>query len=229
MTLLKNVAPVVGVFTSTAIGFGPLTAVLKARKNRSLGDINPDPFPVLFGNAIGWIIYAAATRNIYIYGGNVVNVMMGIWYLMTAYGLTTSEGLRRKMEILTVLFTGLWTVLGFYCAMIDDEAFRINLLGIVCNVIVIILFASPLTTAIKVIQTKNSVSISRPFAAIQLVNCGLWTGYGLAVGDYYVWVPNTIAFVLGVIQAVLICVYPVPPSAATLEEPFMSDNDDRSA
>ncbi len=68
---VTDIAPSLGVLTSSGIGFGPIPAILHCRRTGSLGEVNPDPFPFLLGNAIGWIIYAAATTNYYIFAANV--------------------------------------------------------------------------------------------------------------------------------------------------------------
>eukprot|EP00961_Rhodomonas_salina_P003747 51732-Rhodomonas_salina.3 len=69
--VMKDLVPGIGVLTSSGLGFGPLSAVLQCRKTGSLGEVNPDPFPILLGNAVGWVLYAGATRNSYIFAANV--------------------------------------------------------------------------------------------------------------------------------------------------------------
>jgi len=228
---MKDLVPGIGVLTSSGLGFGPLSAVLQCRKTGSLGEVNPDPFPILLGNAVGWVLYAGATRNSYIFAANVSNVLMGFFFCLTGYALTPDFGVRRKMEILCLFFLSLWMGVGFFCAMIDDFTTRTSILGILCNVVVIILFASPLSTIVKVVTTKSSASINRPFTAIQVFNCLLWLGYGLVIGDMYVWVPNAIGLSLGLAQVFLICVYPkgkpvvLPNMNPDLEEPLANGSE----
>ena len=111
--------------------------------------------------------------------------------------------------------------------MSDDDQLRINVLGICCNIIVIILFASPLSTIAKVVSTRSSASLNRPFMAVQVLNCALWFTYGLMIGDIYVWIPNAIGLLLGLIQLALICIFPkgkpVMMQGDDVEDPLLDD------
>jgi len=231
--LMTDIAPAmgaVGVFTSSILGFGPLPAVLNCRKTKHLGEMNVDPFPILFGNALGWIIYSCVTTppGVLIFAANVSNVLLGMFFLLTGYNLTPSDSVRLKLEILSLFFLSLWMGLGFLCAMIDDNDLRVNILGVACNILVLILFASPLSTMAKVVTTKSSASINRPFAVVQVINCALWVVYGVfAVKDKYVWIPNVIGFTLGVMQISLILLFPKGrPTPEDVEEHLLTESRD---
>ena len=102
MMMMKDIAPTLGVFTSSGLGFGPLPAIMSCRKAGTLGEVNPDPFPILLGNAMGWIMYAAAARNYYIFAANVsLGVLFFLpvvtFYLLTRIGYV---GLQRPPRVL---------------------------------------------------------------------------------------------------------------------------------
>lgn len=80
--------------------------------------------------------------------------------------------------------------------------------GIAGNCIALIYYAAPLSSMWDVIRLRNSASILLPLTIMNTTNAGLWTTYGLAVGDYYVWVPNGIGLLLSVAQLVLRAVFP---------------------
>ena len=58
-----KVAPTLGCFVANGMFLSGLPAVLDARKQKSLGELNPIPFPMALGNALGWLIYAYVTKN----------------------------------------------------------------------------------------------------------------------------------------------------------------------
>jgi solute carrier family 50 (sugar transporter) len=205
--LVRTVAPGLGVIMSEFLAFGPLPAVLQCRKAKSMGDVNPLPFALLLGNGIGWVIYGAATKNIFVFAGNIGAVGTSLFYLLTAHTLTSSEKIRTQLEVIAIFFITMWGIVGFVAATMEDQQQSISVIGILGNVVVFLLFASPLSTFSKVIKTKNSSSINRPFAICQILNCIVWVAYGTATMDFYVALPNVFGLILGFAQIFLILRY----------------------
>jgi solute carrier family 50 protein (sugar transporter) len=188
--------------------------------------VNPDVFPLLFGNAIGWVIYSGCTHNVFIFAANFTNVLAGMFYILTGYMLTTSDDVRRRMEAVTLTMLGLWTSLGFAATQIPDEVMRNNMIGSTANVIVLLLFASPLSTVAKIVRIRSAASINKPFALVQVFNCLLWTLYGLVVADLYIWAPNALGLALGALQMALLLLYgskPLAPTDESLEGALISE------
>jgi solute carrier family 50 (sugar transporter) len=206
--LVRTLAPVLGVIMSEFLAFGPLPAVLQCRKAKSMGEVNPFLFPLLFGNGIGWVIYASATRNLFVFLGNIGAVGLSLFYLLTAHTLAGCDDVRKKLEIMTLFLVSMWGTAGFVAAMLEDKMQAIAMIGILGNIIVFLMFASPLSTFPKVIKKKNSSSINRPFAICQVLNCVVWVAYGTATNDLYVAMPNVAGLILGIVQMVLILRYP---------------------
>jgi solute carrier family 50 protein (sugar transporter) len=63
----------------------------------------------------------------------------------------------------------------------------------------------------QVIATRNSASIYAPLTAAQVANCFMWTVYGFAVGDVWVFGPNSTGLALGMIQLTLKLTFPSKP------------------
>ncbi len=221
--LTSRIAPVLGVFTSEFLALGPLSAILACRKSKSLGELNPLIFPLLFGNSIGWVIYSSATRDPYVFAGNAGGVVLSLFYLLSAYSLTTCAATKSRLEVITLFLLALWCSVGFSAAMMDDKALGVHVIGFLGNVVVFLLFASPLLTFSKVVSTKDSSSINRPFAFCQVLNCVTWFAYGLAISDVYIALPNFVGLLLGLAQVVLILLYranpPVDQLLSAAEEP----------
>jgi hypothetical protein len=117
----------------------------------------------------------------------------------------------------------LWGILGLLTAGATDGMYRIGglefgmgfssmlrsgvivqMLGVYAASVFILLGASPLSTISTVLKTKNSKTILGPFTAAQCVNTGLWTAYGLAEMDHFVWGPNIIVSICSVLWPVLL-------------------------
>mmetsp|Transcript_54621 Transcript_54621/g.144325 ORF Transcript_54621/g.144325 Transcript_54621/m.144325 type:complete len:229 (+) Transcript_54621:109-795(+) len=215
-----TVAPVLAVIFSEFLAFGPLRAILDCRKANSLGEVNPLPFPILFGNGLGWLIYSVATKNIFVFLSNITAPGLSIFYLMTAHTLTTSPKTRLQMEAILIFMICLWGIVGFSAAMMEDRDARSSVIGTLCNSIVLLLFASPLSTLSKVVRTRSSASINRPFAVCQVLNCVVWITYGAGLGDFFIALPSVVGLALGAVQLLLLFKYPASPPRAPGSAPL---------
>jgi uncharacterized protein with PQ loop repeat len=131
-----------------------------------------------------------------------------LFYLLTAHTLAGCDNVRKQLEIMTLFLVTMWGTVGFVAAMLEDKVQGIAIIGILGNVIVFLMFASPLSTFPKVVKKKDSSSINRPFAICQVLNCMVWVSYGLATNDIYVTMPNVAGLILGLAQMFLILRYP---------------------
>ncbi|KAH6564996.1 hypothetical protein BASA62_007589 [Batrachochytrium salamandrivorans] len=91
-----------------------------------------------------------------------------------------------------------WLVYGLLVQ--DPYVFFPNIVGISAG--------APLSGFYSVIKNKDASSIDPILAAASLVNGSLWSIYGLALGDAFIWSPNLLGVVFCVVQFVLMAVYP---------------------
>ena len=82
-----------------------------------------------------------------------------------------------------------------------------NLIGRLGVIVCIVLFASPLAALKTVIQTKSAKSIPLPFTLTCILNCFLWTVYGLDIKDFNVYFPNLLGLMSSLAQFALILMY----------------------
>jgi len=213
-------APVIGALFSNLLAMGPLAAVLGVRKAGAIGEVNPDPFPVLFANCIAWSMYGAASKNHFLLAGNLAGVIFGLFYILSTYGLGSAQ-IRRRIELITFPLFALVVFTGFAVTLLSPKVGE-DTLGYVSNALVFVVFSSPLSTAAKVVATKNSASINRPFGIIQVLNCFTWAASALFINDIYLLVPNVFGLALGIIQVVLMVSYP----AIKADAPLLAESDD---
>merc|ERR1719263_98496 len=83
MHLFKTViAPYGGVLGSTALAAGPFPHVMRCRRDRSLGETNPDLFPWVWGNGVAWASYGIAAGNPFLFFSNFTGVVLGCLYAL---------------------------------------------------------------------------------------------------------------------------------------------------
>ncbi|KAJ1476914.1 hypothetical protein T484DRAFT_1964605, partial [Baffinella frigidus] len=195
--LLMIWVPGLGAILSIVLGLAPMRAVLQCRRNKSLGEeMNPDVFPLLFGNSVGWLVYAACTRDVFLFASIFVNGIAAMFYVLTAYMLAESDAARRKIEVVMLTLLALWSSVGFATPQIADEELRNTLVGGLGIMSSVLLFTSPLSTMSAVVRVKSAASISLPFALTQVLCCGLWAIYGLAINSMFIAAPNLLSTTL---------------------------------
>ena len=59
-------APVVGTVCAQLMFASPMPAVLRARQENNLRDLNVVPFPLIVANCVGWIVYSEAPAAPYL-------------------------------------------------------------------------------------------------------------------------------------------------------------------
>lgn len=58
--------------------------------------------------------------------------------------------------------------------------------------ILLVFYSAPLSALAEVLRSRCSASLYLPFAAMNVVNGLLWTTYGLALGDSFIYGPNMV-------------------------------------
>lgn len=169
----------------------PLTTRLSVWLHRTLyglfkGDIFPVSVTTLLGQVMAVIyitIFALATAD-------------------RAYALKII-GLAAIPVVLTTLYAVL--VVAGVTGQSSDDA--VTVFGYVSLLTTIGFYASPLATLRRVVQTQNAASIPIGMVVAGTICNSLWTLYGLAKSDMFLFVPNAVCVCLGVVQILLYAKY----------------------
>ena len=215
---LSIVAPVIGVTLANVMFFSGVPAMLRCKREGMLGDMNPSPFPVVLANCVGWMGYSLLIHDYFLFVGNAPASMVGMYFTLVGYGLSPlGSETRAQMERLVTGLMGATLSVVFYIGMVaeDTEAsleHKRTVMGLFCNFVLLVYYASPLTTMRQVLEQKNSKSLFFPMALANTANGAAWFVYGIALNDPYLMVPNGIGAALGILQVVLIRAYPAKHS-----------------
>ncbi len=206
--LVTTLVPRIGILTSTLLYFSPMAAVLNASEKKSLGDLNPIPLAIMAVSSLCWLVYGLSIRDPYVTLSNVPGSIASVYYVTAVLPLVQGEQLRTTQSIILALAAitiNLWTWLSLTKKTILEMS---SALGSYASVLFIILSGSPLSTIKKVVTTRNSASILTQLTAAQVINTSLWSAYGLAIKDKFVWGPNATGLGFGLIQLLLKLLFP---------------------
>ena len=217
----RVVAPTLGVLLGNAMFFTPLVPLRRAMKVGQLGALNPLPLVLIWCNCVGWIAYGYATRDYYVFAGNFAGSLLGLFYTLTSSGLAEQGDhqlglpVRPLLTGIAVFYVGVYMICGLIVTSALDERRDGNVREIAANVFgfavmpaLIAMYASPLSTIARVLSTGSSASVDGGITTVNFVNASSWTIYGLAIGDYFIGVPNGLGVVLGAALIALKLAYP---------------------
>ena len=214
LAFAESIAPKVGILTSSALYFAPTIAVYNAVfRDNDIGELNPLPLGIMSIVSVAWLAYGITSQDIYVtlsnIGGSIISIayVVGILPLLgkpqKGDGKNNNSQLRLTQGVImlgTAITLSMWTILGL--KMKDTASFTLKqasgVLGTFASCLFILLCSSPLSTISKVIKTKNSSSILGPLTTAQITNTLLWSIYGLAIKDLFVYGPNIVVCVLTV-------------------------------
>ncbi|EGZ08363.1 hypothetical protein PHYSODRAFT_355992 [Phytophthora sojae] len=92
-------------------------------------------------------------------------------------------------------------------------------MGFITIATTVVMYASPMATIVRVMQTKTASSMPFTMGIVVVMNSFCWGFYAALVGNAFILAPNIAGFTLGVIQLSLTFIYPraAPKDAVTVE------------
>lgn len=220
-----------GVLTCLAIYLSDYKKVASIVQSGDLGSYNVLPNMMCFVNTFSWVMYGLMVGNYYIFCPNLVGMNFTIFYALSVYHLAPSN--KRKM-IRNVLLVGQsFVLLGALASFVvllpyDPEGvLREQVSGWVAVIALLVFYSSPLTDLANVIKSKDASSISLPMAVANGINGLLWTSYGFAISNPFVWAPNFVGIITVLVQIVLVFIY--KNNVRSLDEAASYMDNDKSA
>ncbi|XP_023745800.1 bidirectional sugar transporter N3 [Lactuca sativa] len=221
---------ILGNIVSFMVYLAPAPTFYSIVKRKSTQGFLSVPYVVALFSSMIWIYYATlktdATLLITI---NAVGCIIETLYtaIFIAYAPKTIKIQTIKLVVL-LNFVAFW-VIALSTHFLAEGPTRVEILGWICMVISVSVYAAPLSIMKKVIQTKSVEFMPFWLSFYLALSAVMWFFYGLLQKDIYVALPNIIGFVLGIIQMVLYLVYKnyntkninfeknLPTSVSTLE------------
>ena len=201
------VAPALGATIANVMFASGFREVLDKRKAGKLGNFNPIPMPLIFGNCLGWLTYSFIKKDPFVAVANVPGLLLGVWYTMTCVRIAEPAQAKR-IETVMMAMVAIHAVAGTAsCFFLPDRAAMASLYGIVNNAILLAYYGAPLSTIGQVLKEKSAASIYFPTVLINGINGLFWSTYALAINDMYLLAPNAIGAVLAGIQTFLCIVF----------------------
>ncbi|OIW17783.1 hypothetical protein TanjilG_06468 [Lupinus angustifolius] len=199
----------IGNIISFMVFLSPIPTFYQIYKKKTSEGYQSLPYVVALLSAMLWIYYALVKKDaaLLLITINTFGIVVESSYLALFLFYAS-----KKARLSTIKLLLLLNVFG-YGAMLLATLFlskgrtRLAIIGWICLVFNISVFAAPLFIMKKVITTRSVEYMPFTLSFFLTINAVMWFFYGLFLRDYYIALPNTLGFLFGIVQMVLYLMY----------------------
>lgn len=209
-----------GNMISFMVFLAPLPTFYQIYKKKTAEGFQSLPYIIALFSSMLWIYYALVKKDATLLLITINSFGCVIETIYLAIFLIYAPNKTRLSTIKLLLFLNVFG----YGAMLLSTLYlttgskRLSVIGWICLVFNISVFAAPLCIIKRVIKTKSVEFMPFSLSFFLTLNAVMWFFYGLLLKDYYIALPNTLGFLFGIIQMVMYLIYRNAKTQA-LEEP----------
>ncbi|KAM7420851.1 hypothetical protein PAMA_015182 [Pampus argenteus] len=187
MDLLQLLSWACIVFTVGMYSTG-LPDLKKMKESKSTDNIQFLPFLTTCLNNLGWLYYGILKKDQTIVMVNIIGALLQILYIIMYLTYTKQKRLvMSQMLAAGAVLTCSW----FYFKFLPEGNIKLSQLGLICSVITVSMYLSPLTALVEIVRCGNVQCLSFPLTVATFFTSTSWVLYGHQLNDYYIMVPNT--------------------------------------
>ncbi|KAL4584945.1 hypothetical protein LXL04_009558 [Taraxacum kok-saghyz] len=207
---LRTLVGVLGNIISGILFLSPIPTFMRIVKAKSVQAFKPDPYVATLLNCSMWMFYGLPVVHpdslliITINGAGfaIEAVFITIFFMYSTWGGRKKILIALVFEVVFVTGVVVVTLMCFH-----TYASRSMIVGLICIVFNILMYASPLTVMKMVIKTKSVKYMPFTLALASFANSVVWCVYALLQFDPYILVPNALGSISAIIQLVLYATY----------------------
>lgn len=168
-------------------------------------------------NCYGWTIYGILVKDLYVCVTNFPGFLLGIFYCISALdiasqGKTASDEWKylmlRRLLTLGITYFAFLTIMVTSYIRNSERDFGVLLVAWSSIFCAVAYYATPCTSVLEILRTKNSSSLYPPLLMANGVNSLLWLLYGYyGVNDPFIYGPNLLGVAFTFFQGLLACIY----------------------
>ncbi|XP_029128968.1 bidirectional sugar transporter SWEET5 [Cajanus cajan] len=207
---IRTALGVVGNIISFGLFMSPVPTFVSIWKAKSVQDFKPDPYIATLLNCAVWSFYGmpyVSEDNILVLTINAFGLCLELFYILMFLIYSTREQRKKIMLVVLgeIIFVALLVTL--LMTLVHTPKKRKLIVGPICIVFNIIMYASPLTVMRLVIQTKSVKYMPFLLSFTNFANGIAWTVYAILKWDPFVVIPNSLGTLSGLLQLSLYAIY----------------------
>lgn len=199
---------ILGNIISILVFLAPVPTFLRIYRKKSTESFHSLPYIVALFSSMLWLHYAMLKKDVFLLVTiNSFGCVIETIYILMYIVYTSKANKVSTLRLVVSMNMGLLSFIILLTHFLVKGSIRVQVIGWICVVVSVIVFAAPLSIVAQVIRTKSvefmpfNLSFSLTLSAI------VWFAYGLSTKDICVALPNVLGFILGVLQMLLYAIY----------------------
>ncbi|KAK6935573.1 SWEET sugar transporter [Dillenia turbinata] len=203
---LRTALGILGNIISLVLFLSPLPTFVQIWKKGSVQQFSAAPYLATFGNCMLWLLYGVPIvhqDNILVLTINGIGCLIEVFYLIlfVVYSDKKKRVVVLLISLVEVIFAGIVAVL--VLTLVHNLKMRSTVVGTICIVFNILMYASPLSVMKMVITTKSVEYMPFSLSLAAFANGLCWTAYALIHFDPFITIPNGMGTLFGLAQLIL--------------------------
>ncbi|KGN53435.1 bidirectional sugar transporter SWEET7 isoform X2 [Cucumis sativus] len=206
LVLARTVIGIIGNIIALFLFLSPLPTFVTIWKRGSVEQYSPIPYLATLVNCLVWVLYGLPVvhpGSILVITINAAGTLIELVYIILFFVFSDRK---KRMKVLLVLLIELVfiTVLTLLVLFIfHTHSKRSMVVGTICILFNIGMYASPLAVMKLVIKTKSVEYMPLSLSVASFANGVAWTIYALLPLDPYILIPNGLGTLFGLAQLIL--------------------------
>ncbi|XP_004502067.3 bidirectional sugar transporter SWEET7 [Cicer arietinum] len=208
--IVRTVVGIIGNIISACMFLSPLPTFVKIWKKGSVEQYSAVPYLATLMNCMVWTLYGLPMvhpHSLLVVTINGAGCFIEIIYI-TLYFIYSDRNKRLKLFLAFILELIFITLLAFVSlTMVHTVNKRSAIVGTICMLFNVTMYASPLSIMKLVIKTKSVEFMPFYLSLASFGNGVSWTIYALIPFDPFIAIPNGIGTMFAVVQLILYATY----------------------
>lgn len=183
LNLLSNACII---FTIAVFSTG-IPQCLQMVRQQSTNNVPFLPYLMTNVNNLSWIMYSTLTRDSTVFIVNTIGSILQTINMVIYFRYSSTKVKDLQQTAVACLCL---CICWIYISSSTDKSFVTNIMGMICTIITVLMFSSPLTEMKTAMEKQSTDSISFPLTVTTFFCTILWVMYGSMQKDLYIVVPN---------------------------------------
>ncbi|XP_041014316.1 bidirectional sugar transporter N3-like [Juglans microcarpa x Juglans regia] len=214
MTIINSQHPlaftfgIIGNIISVMVYLAPAPTFYRILRKKSTEGFQSLPYVVALFSAMLWLYYALLKEDaVLLITINLFGCVIEIIYISMFFAYAPKAPRKLILNMFASMNLGLFSLIVLTSHFLVKNSYRVQVLGWICVVVSVAVFAAPLSIVAQVIRTRSVEFMPFSLSFFLTLSAMMWFAYGLFLKDICVALPNILGFVLGLLQMLLYAMY----------------------